>query len=283
MSHRPDNQVRNLVIVSDLHCGCRLGLCPPGRIRLTDGGTYQASPFQRKVWRWWREFWDEAVPSFTQREPYAILVNGETVDGVHHRATSQVSQNLEDQKAIAVAVLEPLVQSCGGRFYVVSGTAVHSGESGCDDESVARTLGAIPDDTGRYARYVAWVRVGRALVSALHHIGTTGSQAYEATAVHKELVEAFIESGRWNREFPDAVVRSHRHRFSFTGLHTAKGRAISLVTPGWQGNTPWAYRIPGARQSEPQFGGVVLRESKEEEFYFREWVREFSRPKEVWL
>jgi len=32
--------VNNVIVVSDLHCGCRLGLCPP-RIHMDGGGTYE--------------------------------------------------------------------------------------------------------------------------------------------------------------------------------------------------------------------------------------------------
>lgn len=272
-------KINNLVIVSDLHCGCKLGLCPNGAQPLTDGGTYDPSPFQKKVWSWWEEFWGEWVPRVCRDEPFAVLVNGETVDGVHHGATHQISQNKEDQKDIAVRVLTPVRDACEGRFYINSGTPVHSGESGCDDESVAKTLGAIPDATGRRARYVSWIRVGNALVNAMHHIGTTGSQAYESTAVHKEMVEAFVEAGRWGNEPPDFVVRSHRHRFVETRIPTSKGFAASIVTPGWQAKTPFAFKIAGGRQSEPQFGGIVIRQG-DEEAYFREWVKSFDRPKE---
>jgi hypothetical protein len=273
---------RALAVVSDLHCGCRLGLCPPEGAALADGGPYMPSPLQRRVWAWWEEFWGEFVPRATRGQPFAALVNGETIDGVHHRATTQISQNLDDQRELAKAVLRPVVELCEGRFYVVNGTPAHSGEQGCDDEAVARDLGAIPDDSGRYARYAAWLRVGDALVHAAHHIGTTGSQHYESTAVHKELIEAYGECGRWNDEPPDFIVRSHRHRYITTSVATSKGFAASIVTPGWQLKTPFAFKIPGARMSEPQFGGVVFLQG-DEEAYFRQWVRRLERPKEVRL
>jgi hypothetical protein len=34
--------------------------------------------------RWWREWWDVFVPVATKGEPFAVVVNGDTVDGVHH-------------------------------------------------------------------------------------------------------------------------------------------------------------------------------------------------------
>jgi len=271
--------IRNLVVVSDIHAGCKLGLCPPGPIPLIDGGTYTASAFQKKVWTWWDEFWGEWVPRVTKGEPYAVAINGECVDGVHHGSTTPISHNKQDQKNIAAIILRPIVERslCDG-LYVLSGTPVHSGESGCDDEGVARELGAIEDDAGRYARYELWKRVGKALVHISHHIGSTGSSSYESTAVHKEMVEAFVEAGRWHDEPPDFIVRSHRHRHFETKITTHKGMASSIVTPGWQGKTPFVYKLPGGRQARPQFGGICIRQGDEDSFV-RERVWSLKRPR----
>jgi len=265
--------------VSDLHCGCRLGLCPRDGIALTDGGEYLPSSFQKTLFGWWQEFWSKWVPQVTNGEPYDVVVNGETVDGVHHKATTHISANLEDQKATAVAILHPVVKQCPGRFYVVSGTPVHSGEQGCDDEAVARELGALKDSNGRHARYELWIDVGGALVHVSHHIGTTGSAAYESSAVMKELTEAYVEAGRWGDRPPDVIVRSHRHRNIEIKVPSEHGTAIACVTPGWQGKTPFCYRIPGARQSQPQFGGIVVRVDGSGAPYIRERVWRLDRGK----
>jgi ABC-type thiamine transport system ATPase subunit len=64
-------------------------------------------------------------------------------------------------------------------------------------------------------------------------------------------------------------VRSHRHRSIAVDLDSAKGYAAAIVTPGWQGKTPFAFKIAGARISEPQFGGIVIRQGDEEHYYRR--------------
>lgn len=266
----------NLVVVSDIHASCKLALCPPEGVSLTDGGIYMPSDFQRKLWTMWRDFWENWVPMICRGEPFDVVINGELVDGVHHRSTTQFTQNKQNQKEVAVAILEPIAQMATN-FYVVSGTAVHSGESGCDDEGVAKELGAVPDETGRFARYVLWKQVGGALINIMHHIGVTGSQHYESTAPMKELVEAFAEAGRWNNEPPDFVIRSHRHRYCEIRVPTHKGFAAVAVTPGWQGKTPYAYRMPGARQAPPQFGGIIIRQG-DEEAYLRQKVWTIKRP-----
>lgn len=270
--------INNLVVVSDLHVGCQMGLCPPSGARLDDGGHYKPSPLQRKVWSWWEQFWGEFVPSATKGEPYAVVINGDILDGVHHNSTTQWSHNLNDQALLARNILAPVVADCQGRFYVVRGTEAHVGKSAQEEERLARELGAIANANGQFARYELWKMVGDRLVHCLHHVGTTGSQAYEATAVHKELVESITEAGRWKRRFPDVVVRSHRHRYIETVIPTADGRAFACVTPAWQLKTGYVFKVAGGRLSEPQVGGLVIRLAHGE-LFVRPWVKSLEREK----
>lgn len=282
-------RTRNLIVVSDTHCGCRVGLLHPDGISLDGGGYYQPSDFQLKMWAWWREFWDVWVPEVTRGEPYDVVHNGDAIDGTHHRSTTQISQNIQDQQRIAEAVLRPEVERCqatGGTYYHIRGTEAHVGQSGEYEERLARELGAKPNADGQYARFDLWKRVGESsarvpapLVHLLHHIGTTSSAAHEASAVNAELTAEYVESARWRREPPDYIVRSHRHRSIAVDLNSANGYAAGIVTPAWQGKTPFTFKVPGARISEPQIGGILIRQG-DEESYYRRWVRSFDRSPE---
>lgn len=259
-------RINNLVVVSDLHCGCRLGLCPPEEIPLDDGGVYKSSEVQKIVWGWWEEFWNEWIPEACKNEPFAVCINGDSIDGVHHGSTTQVSHNLTDQSRIAKQVLMPIKELCEGRLYMIRGTEAHVGQSGCEEERLAESVGTIPDETGRYARYELWAEVGNGLVHLMHHIGTTGSAAYESTAVTKELTESYCEAGRNRMRPPDVVVRSHRHRNIEVRVPTSLGYGISFVTAGWQLKTPFVYKVPGGRVTTPQFGGSLIRQGDEDLF-----------------
>jgi hypothetical protein len=260
--------VNDVVVVSDTHCGCGLALCPPDGVPLDDGGSYQPSEFQKKLWAHWEYFWGEFVPEATRGNPYAVIFNGDAIDGVHHNSTTQISHNLTTQGNIAHRVLKPLVDLSEGRYYHIRGTEAHVGKSAAEEELLAQRLEAKPNQEGQYARYDIWKSVGPKLIHALHHIGTTGSQAYESTAVHKELVESYTEAARWGERPPDVIVRSHRHRNIETripvtelGVDDGSGtaHAIAVVTPAWQGKTPFVWKIPGGRLAQPQFGGIVIR------------------------
>lgn len=280
------NHVRNLIVLSDTHCGCRLGLCDPDQpLRVDDGGWYRASEFQAQMWTLWREFWDEWVPTVTRGEPYDVVHNGDVIDGAHHGSTTQISQNINDQKKIAVTVMKPVADRCramGGRFWHIRGTAAHVGQSSIFEDEVAEALGAVPNEQGQFARYDLWKRVGGPdgpLVHLLHHIGTTSSAAHEASAVNAELTAEYVEASRWARQPPDFIVRSHRHRSIAVDLNSARGYAAAIVTPAWQGKTPFVWRVPGGRISEPQFGGVLIRKG-DEEFYYRRKVWTVERSPE---
>lgn len=268
--------IKNLIVVSDTHCGCRLALCNE-TTPLDDGGSYSPSVFQQKLWDYWQEFWGEWVPEFTRGEPFAVVHNGDAIDGVHHNSTTQISQNIGDQVELAYRILHPVVEVCEGRYYHIRGTEAHVGKSGVYEEDLAKRLGAIPNAQGQCARYEIWKRVGGALVHCLHHIGTTGSAAHEASAVNAELTAMYVEAARWNQEPPDYIVRSHRHRSIAVDIDSAKGYAAAIVTPAWQGKTPFAWKIPGARVSTPQFGGIGIRQGDVEHYYRRKvWSIERS-------
>src|ERR1035437_2848056 len=143
-------QLNNLVVVSDIHAGCRLALCPPGGVPLDDGGTYHTSPLQDKLGAMWRTFWDEFVPTATRGEPFGVVINGDCVDGVHHNSTTQISHNLMDQSAIASAILAPIAKACDGRIWMVRGTEAHVGQSATMEEGLAKSLGAIPSAEGQH-------------------------------------------------------------------------------------------------------------------------------------
>lgn len=275
--------LNNLIVVSDLHCGCRYGLCPP-EVQLDDAAIYRHSPMQADIWKRWKIFWGKWVPKVTRSEPYAVVLNGDAIDGVHHNAATQISHNLTDQARIAKEVLRPVIKACEGRYYHLRGTEAHVGASGQQEERLAEELRAIPDKEGRYARWELWIEIGggikavNGLIHISHHIGTSGALASEVVAIHKELEQAFVEAARWNNRHPDVIVRSHRHRNAETRIQTANGWATACTTPGWQAKTPFVYKIVGGRQTLPQVGGTLVR-SGDEDVFTRHRLWNLKRPK----
>ena len=274
--------IKNVVVFSDTHLGCQLAVCK--RIRLDAGGHYEPSRIQKTLYKWWNTFWNEWVPEATGGDDYILVHNGDIIDGVHHRATTQISQNINDQKNLALEMLHPIVNlpHCKG-YYQIRGTEAHAGLAQEYEENIAQQLGAIPNEDGQYSRYDLWLKFGEhsLLTHFAHHIGVTNSAAYETTAVLKELIEAYTEAGRWDKVPPDIVVRSHRHRFSKVELPSKNDNAISVVTPSWQLKTPFVWKMGMGRSSTPQIGGLLIREGREVNIYCRQKIWNLDRSKEV--
>lgn len=261
--------MKNIIVVSDTHCGCQLGLCAR-KIRLDNDNYYEPSKNQKIVYRWWQHFWNNWVPMVTKGEDYIIVHNGDAIDGDHHGAKTPISTNYNIQLRIAEQCLMPQIEKPNCKaYYHIRGTESHVGKSAEYEEMLAERLGAKPTKNGQYARWELWYELGHTLVHFSHHIGTTQSSAYESTAVYKEMVEAFNEAGRWQNRPPDVIVRSHRHRQFETRIGSASGYGISLVTPGWQLKTPYTYRLASGRSGTPQMGGYLIRIGDEDSIFTR--------------
>lgn len=248
----------SIVGISDTHFGCKLAPCPD-KFMLDEGGFYVPSPLQLKINSMWNHFFDVYIPMVTKGGKYIIVHNGDCVDGVHHKSTTQISHNMNDQRRIAEIMLRPRIEhpNCVG-YYHIRGTEAHVGQSAENEEAVARALGAIPDSNGNHARWEMFMEHHGINLHFSHHISTTGSSHYESSAVMREISELYTEAGRWGDKPMDVIVRSHRHRMIQITVPTANHSGIAVVTPGWQGKTPFVHKIPGGRVSSPQIGGIVI-------------------------
>jgi len=252
----------------------------PKQFRLDGGGVYFPSKNQKKVYKWWKEFWDEWIPGVTKNEKFILVNNGDSIDGRHHNSITQISQNISDQVNLAYEILKPVVDR-SAQYYHIRGTEAHVGQSGEYEEILARKLGATPNETGNYARWELWLKLNHALIHFAHHIGTTGRTHYETSAVMAELAEMYAEAGRWKEHSPDVVVRSHRHRNIEVRVPSAIGYNISMVSACWQLRTPFTYRIAGGRIATPQIGGSLIRTGTRDQVYTRHFTKSIGRSKEV--
>ena len=277
------NQIRNIVTISDTHFGCQLAVCPR-KFKLDGAGYYYPSRLQKQLLKMWEYFWKEFVPHVTDNEKFILVHNGDIIDGIHHNSVTQISQNLKDQRNMAIEMLMPVIDSpnCAG-YFQIRGTEAHAGKSQQEEETIADTLGAIADEDGLKSRYDLWLRfsLDKILCHFSHHIGTTNSASYESTAPHKELIEAYVEAGRWKLEPPDIIIRSHRHRFYENTMPAKNIFAKSVITPAWQLKTPFVWKQGMGRTSTPQIGGVVLRNGNEVPIYVRAKFWNVERSHEV--
>lgn len=265
---------KNIVVIADLHIGCQLGLCHPDGARLDNGGKYNPSEVQGKTWEIWTNYW-KWVHKIVKNEDFDVVVNGDVIDGRHHDSTHQWSHNLEDQAEHAYKILLP-IRKQAKRMWIVRGTPSHGGESGVDEERLAKRLACEQSKAGQYARNDLWLDLEGDLIHFAHHIGTTSSSAHETSALNAEIAALFTGSGRWGMTPPTMIVRSHRHLSSEIRLPSSRTYTIAFVTAPWQLPTPFAFKTMGGRTATPQIGGSIIRKG-DQDLYTRHFVHPIDR------
>ena len=268
-------RVTDLVVISDTHCGCKMGLMAPSGAKHDEQNAVTPNRMQMVMWRWWEEFWEVWVPRVTEGRPYVVVHNGDCVDGIHHRSTTQWSSESKDHCDAFIDIMRPRLSMAAGYFHI-RGTEAHVGQSAVDEERCAVALNAIPKD-GRHSRYELWKTCGDHLVHFLHHVGSTSSSAHESSAVNAELAAEFNEAARWSEKAPSVIVRSHRHRAIEIRRPGPRGYYTAAVTACWQLKTPFAWKIPGARLSPPQIGGMLVRLDNTGAIYTQQFVKHLKR------
>lgn len=275
--------VSQALIVGDTHIGDDGGLCPPEGLRRDSGAAVPQNSMQRYSWPAWVEArrWARQVLG---NKPFDVVLGGDLVDGLHHGSTTAMSDNINDQECAASSILRPLTAGAR-RVFAIRGTEAHVGPAAVSDERVARELGCVPNEDGKFARYDLWYRLGAPdgpLVHFLHHIGTVGTQAYESTGLMKEYTEACIEAARTGAQPPDVIVRHHRHRGLDLKIPTVRGQALVFTVQGWQlKSSAFTWRATGVRQAVPQLGLTILKWNRDAGPWTRHFTRFAERSREV--
>ncbi len=239
-----------------------MGLCHPDGAELDGGARYSPTNLQLKAWNVWEEFWGDFVPKIVGKSPYDLVNVGDSIDGVHHEATTQWSHNLADQKNHACFILQGRIESCrkkGGKYYHIAGTEAHVGKSAVNENELAEKLGAIPDKTGRFARWEMLKKFGNHTVHFSHHIGISSASNSKTAALQAEISAALITAAKTGNRPPDMFVRGHRHEYQCATDSTKWGEIACFTLPAWQLKTPYVYKISAGRVGNPQLGGAVIR------------------------
>jgi len=241
-------------IVSDLHCGSTLGLCPERGIRLDDGGWYQPSYYQMALWGCWIEFWTEVKETLRAGDRLIVELNGDCLDGNHHKTAQIVSKNLATtQQDIAERVLIPALELEPKAIHLIRGTEVHVGASAEYEERLARSIGCEQHPkTGAYSRWHLQAQSQGVFMDFAHH-GAVGKLPHTRSNPAKSLAMRIAHAAyKRGEKGPDVVYRSHCHQDADT-YDEMPVRVIQ--TRGWQLSTAFVERI--AAGSLPEIGGII--------------------------
>lgn len=240
-----------VAVVSDLHSGSTVGLCPP-IVTLDDGGEYRQSRAQGWLWENWLDFWRRMGQlKKDTRLPLVVIINGDLVDGDHHNTSQIITRNPNTQIDIALEVLEPLRWEANAIFET-RGTEVHTGGSGWVEERVAKEIGTRSDEAnGTHSFWHLLAEFGGVLFDIAHHPETTSRLPHTKGADSNRIAAMLImEYGGRGERIPNVALRGHIHSFRDSG--TTHGSIRVFTTPAWQLTTGFGHRIgAGGKLQKP--------------------------------
>lgn len=263
---------KHIIVLSDTHFGSAVAISQIHQ--LDDGGYFHPSKLQAKLYRLWMAYW-EWVYMHVKKDPFIIVHVGDIIDGQHHRSTQTSTGNLTVQGRLAIDMMMPHV-SRASAYYQIRGTEAHVGMSAQEEEAIACALGAVKEkETGNYSRWMLWMKFGNGLINFAHHLGSTSSSAYESSALMREVVASFTESGQYGYRPPGIVIRGHTHRYLKI---EGPGGWEGIKLPGWQLKTSFVHRID--RMRGPQIGGILI-SSTADGLETKAWVHSIKESKAI--
>lgn len=252
------------VIISDLHVGSKLALCPP-TARLDKGGTYRANKAQLWLWPRWTKLW-ELVGEMRQGQELYLSIIGEFRDGIKFTAES-ITTNEADITRMVLDTLEPVKAVKPDYTFCFRGSQAHSGLAAWYDEFIATHLEkelnvqANPN-TGDMASDSLNYWIDDILFDVTHHVSMGRLPHTEAASVARAINVLMARYGRKER-LPDFVLRAHNHRMFDSGnlvkadLGNGEQQAVRmLTTPGWK--FPDSFLHKYSQSVVPHFGAWIL-------------------------
>jgi hypothetical protein len=223
------------VVISDLHVGSTVGLWPETYTSI-EGVPIGQTPIQKWIWAQWMDATRRWLPSVVGDDPYILILNGDSVEGLHHRTLQVMTADPADQSRAAKQVLGPVFKKAS-KTYMTLGTECHTRN---DEMRIGYDLGAeIDPETGNHAFGELHIEIHGCFGNVKHHISSSGSPFYEAGGLGRAMNNEIVEAARSGGRIPKWMMRAHRHRPGFV----TDGNTVIGVTGAWQQLTRFAQKV----------------------------------------
>lgn len=230
-----------LVTLADLHVASPFAVCPP-QWTLHDGNPFTPNELQHVIRRHWLTCW-QRVAELRAGGRLLVVVAGDATEGVHHGTTQILTPRLDEQEAMAVAVIEEGLHTAhfnllaGDRLRFCVGTDAHDGDGAGSLERIARTV-TDADGNGRVTRDNLQFAINGVRFAVTHKPGSgpgsrlqTQGNAYQSWL--KSLYLARLEQGD---PLPRYVLSAHYHQYLQRPVYRANGELAltGVMLPAWK-------------------------------------------------
>jgi len=241
------DDIRLLVVFSDLHSGSVHALMPP-EYALFEKGTLnqivKANAEQLWLYDCWTRAWEKVI-EYVGGDPWAWVFNGDAIEGKHHGLSGLVSNDITDHMMIFHMLNEPYAALAAKRFFV-RGTETHTGWT--TEMKIAEKLNCEKHpDTGQWASDRWMLNVNGFNVLFRHHMSTTSREYLRGSALTIEYGNEVVASRNRGQPTPDGCVFAHRHGYDWwNGCST-----FAMVCGPWQQSTRFGHKNWSPMVPEP--------------------------------
>jgi len=218
---------KRVVVLSDLHCGHRVGLTPPKWQERCTNPKYNR--IQKELW----EFFHKQIKALKPID--VLLINGDVIDGKGQRSgsTELITADRVEQAEIAAECILPIKADS---IIITYGTPYHTGLSEDWEDVVAQRIRA------RSIRSQEWINVNGLIFDLKHFISRSTIPHGKGTPIAKDKLWNLIWAEYEEQPNADIIIRSHVHGLDYIGN---SNKWLGMTTPALQGQgSKYGARIP---------------------------------------
>ncbi len=229
-------KIRRVLCLSDLHVGSTRAIIPPGFVTL-EGEGIKFNAAQSWLWEAWQAMLSWAWNKL-DGQPFAVVFNGDMVEGVHHGTKQVWSPDTSDHVGAAIKLVEPIAHKAA-KVFMVRGTEAHTGSAA---ETVIGAQIGSEIIHGQHATDCLDLTINGCPCRWVHHIGTSVRLGLYATQLSVMLAEVQAQAARFGQTVPRVYTTGHRHTF---GTYQ-DDRAMAVTLPPWQLLTRYGWKVAPA-------------------------------------
>lgn len=255
-----------VVFVNDLHIGHPFAVCPVSWV-LHEGNVFTPNELQVQIRGHWVACWQH-VKQVRKGKKLIVVSVGDLIEGNHHETTQLITQRIDTQEQMAVAVLEEAMKLAGFRrgdqIRFVTGTPAHDGNGLQSVERIARSI-LDTDQDGRVSYDRLRFRAGGHLFDVAHQPGSgPGGRAWVyGNSFQAWLKSLYYESLETGQPVPNYVIRAHYHTYLKRVVHNMTGDVVTTgyILPSWKLKDEHVYK----RQAHAlgSIGMLIMRIAKD--------------------
>lgn len=248
--------MKRVVVISDLHCGHRAGLTPPGwqyHHEHDDKDIHKFAHVQKQLWDWYEKTIKDLQPID------ALIVNGDAIDGAGYKSggTEQITTDINKQVKIAIQCIE---LAKAEKVRLIYGSPYHTGYERDDEDQIAD---AVNGKIGSEDNYEC-----NGIVFNFKHVVSRSVIPHGRwTALARSKLWNELWSIREGYPLANVIVRSHVHYY----IGAEDAYAKMFITPALQ-----LYTKYGARRCEGIVNIGLMHFDIEENGELRWWTHLMS-------